>query len=1098
MKKLLIANRGEIAIRVARAAAALGIASVAVFTREDASSLHVMRADEAQRLPGHGVRGYLDAEAMIRIAKASGCDAVHPGYGFLSENAQFARLCRESDVTFVGPEIDQLSLFGDKAQARALAQRCGVALAAGTPGVASLDEARAFFASLPQGEAAIIKAIAGGGGRGMRVVQNAAEIEEAYRRCQSEAMSAFGNGDVYVERLIRRARHIEVQIVGDGQGNISHLYERDCTLQRRHQKLIEIAPSLTLPAAVRERIFAAAVSMAREVKYKSLGTFEFLYEPTPPKGQSDFIFMEANPRLQVEHTVTEEVTGIDLVCTQLQIADGASLPDLGLTQDNIPAPRGFAMQLRLNMEQLTANGDVVPSAGRLQVFDPPSGPGIRVDTFGYAGYETSASFDSLLAKLIVRTPRKEPLLDTGYRTLREFRIGGVATNTSLLLNLLKHPLVIADDIHTRFVEENLDQLVASVDHKARFFEAAPAAATVATLDNDDLVAPAGSVSVRSPIHGCVVGLEVSEGDIVHAGDSIAIMEAMKAEMVVHAPESGRVGRIVVTPGQTVSAEAVLLFIETMELEKLEGVADEVIDLDHLRPDLQELRARLEGLTDAGRPNAVAKRRKLDQRTARENIEDLCDDGSFVEYGGLLLAAQRGRRSLDELIEVSPADGTVTGTATVNAELFPDADTRCVVMSYDYTVFAGTQGFMAHRKMDRMMELARNIRAPFVLFSEGGGGRPGDTDYMGPSGLDLRTFRHFGLMSGVAPLVGIAAGRCFAGNAALLGACHVIIATEDSTIGMAGPAMIEAGGLGSFTPEQVGPAGIQTPNGVIDVLVKDEAAAVAAAKKYLGYFQGKLASWTCADQRLLRRVIPENRLRVYDIRGVIELLADEGSVMELRRAFAKGMVTAFVRVEGAPIGVIANNPIHLGGAIDADGADKAARFIQLCDAFDIPILSLCDTPGFMVGPDAEKTATVRHFARMFLAGASADTPFLSLVVRKAYGLGAQAMAGGAFSTGLFSLSWPSGELGAMGIEGAVRLAYRKELEAIEDLADRQRAFERYVAQLYADGRALNAATYMEIDDVIDPAETRSRIASALRAAPKKPTQNSPKRPFVDSW
>ena len=397
MKKLLIANRGEIAIRIARAAAALGIASVAVFTREDAASLHVMRADEAQPLPGHGVRGYLDAEAMIHIAKASGCDAVHPGYGFLSENAQFAQLCRESDVTFVGPEIDQLSLFGDKAKARALAQRCGVALAAGTAGVASLDEVQTFFASLPQGEAAIIKAVAGGGGRGMRVVQNAAEIEEAYRRCQSEAMSAFGNGDVYVERLVRRARHIEVQIVGDGQGNISHLYERDCTLQRRHQKLIEIAPSLTLPAAVRERIFAAAVSMAREVNYKSLGTFEFLYEPNPPKGQPDFIFMEANPRLQVEHTVTEEVTGIDLVCTQLQIADGASLPDLGLTQDNIPAPHGFAMQLRINMEQLAANGDVVPSAGRLQVFDPPSGPGIRVDTFGYAGYETSASFDSLLA-----------------------------------------------------------------------------------------------------------------------------------------------------------------------------------------------------------------------------------------------------------------------------------------------------------------------------------------------------------------------------------------------------------------------------------------------------------------------------------------------------------------------------------------------------------------------------------------------------------------------------------------------------------------------------------------------------------------------------
>lgn len=1098
MKKLLIANRGEIAIRIARAAASLDIETVAVFTPEDACSLHVIRADQAQQLPGQGVRGYLDAAAVINIATSNGCDAVHPGYGFLSENAQFAKLCRENGITFVGPEIEQLSLFGDKAQARALAESCGVALAAGTAGVASLDEVRDFFVSLPQGEAVIIKAVAGGGGRGMRVVQAADEIEEAYRRCQSEAMTAFGCGDVYVERLIRRARHIEVQIVGDGQGNVSHLYDRDCTLQRRHQKLVEIAPSLTLPLDVRDRIFAAAVSMAQDVKYKSLGTFEFLYEPNPPKGQPDFIFMEANPRLQVEHTVTEEVTGIDLVATQLQIADGASLLDLGLTQDNIPAPNGFAMQLRINMEQLVANGDVVPSAGKLQEFDPPSGPGIRVDTFGYAGYETNAGFDSLLAKLIVRVPRKEKLLETGYRTLREFRIGGVATNIPLLLNLLKHPTVITDEIHTRFVEENIEQLVASVDHKARFFEPAAAAVTSGTLAADDPVVPAGMVAVRSPVHGCLVGFDVSEGDIVHAGDSIAVMEAMKAEMVVHAPESGRVGRIVVTPGQTVSSDAVLLFIEVMELEKPEDVADEAVDLDHLRPNLEELLERRARLTDAARPKAVARRRRLGQRTARENIDDLCDEGSFVEYGGLLLAAQRGRRSLDELIELSPADGTVTGTATINAGLFPDADTRCVVMSYDYTVFAGTQGFLAHRKMDRMMELARNIRAPFVLFSEGGGGRPGDTDYMGPSGLDLQTFRHFGLMSGVAPLVGIAAGRCFAGNAALLGACHVIIATEDSTIGMAGPAMIEAGGLGSFTPEQVGPVAIQGPNGVIDVLVKDEAAAVAAAKKYLGYFQGNLASWTCADQRLLRRAIPENRLRVYDIRDVIELLADEGSVMELRQLFAKGMVTAFVRVEGVPMGVIANNPVHLGGAIDADGADKAARFIQLCDAFNIPILSLCDTPGFMVGPHAEKTATVRHFARMFLVGASTDVPFLSLVVRKAYGLGAQAMAGGAFLTGLFSLSWPSGELGSMGIEGAVRLAYRKELAAIEDIAERQREFERHVSQLYADGRALNAATYLEVDDVIDPAETRSRIVSALRAAPKKSTRNSPKRPFVDSW
>jgi acetyl-CoA carboxylase carboxyltransferase component len=490
---------------------------------------------------------------------------------------------------------------------------------------------------------------------------------------------------------------------------------------------------------------------------------------------------------------------------------------------------------------------------------------------------------------------------------------------------------------------------------------------------------------------------------------------------------------------------------------------------------------------------VARRRSTGQRTTRENVDDLVDLGSFVEYGPLVIAAQRRRRSVEDLIERTPADGMVAGIGTVNGR-------STIVMSYDYTVLAGTQGLQNHRKKDRLFELAERLRVPVVFFTEGGGGRPGDTDGVGVSGLDCMAFALFGGLSGLVPLVGITSGYCFAGNAAILGCCDVIIATEGSNIGMGGPAMIEGGGLGVYSPDEVGPMSVQVPNGVVDIVVADEAEAVAAAKQYLSYFAGPVAAgaWECADQRELRRVVPENRLRAYDVRAVVETLADTGSVLELRPHFGLGMVTALARVEGRPLGVIANNPTHLGGAIDADGADKAARFMQLCDAFDIPILFLCDTPGFMVGPEAEKTALVRHVSRMFVVGASLTVPFFTIVVRKGYGLGAQSMAGGSFKAPVFTVAWPTGEFGGMGLEGAVKLGFRKELEAVADPAEREVLYDEMVARMYEHGKALNTSTYFEIDDVIDPADSRRWITTALAAAPPPPPREGKKRPCVDTW
>lgn len=1085
---ILIANRGEIAIRIARACADLDIRSVAVFAEDDGASLHTRKADLAVPLRGRGVPAYLDMDQLIEVARTQGCDAIHPGYGFLAENAEFARRCQAAGLTFIGPAPEVLELFGDKAAARALAERCGVPLVAGINQAVSLEQAQAFCA---EHGAVMLKALAGGGGRGMRAVFEPAELAEAFARCQSEAQAAFGNGALYVEQLVRQARHIEVQVLGDGS-TVSHLWERDCSLQRRNQKLVEIAPSPDLDAKVRAAIIDCALQLAGAVNYRGIGTFEFLLDESQP---GKFYFMEANPRVQVEHTVTEQVTGVDLLQTQIQLIAGASLDQLGLRQP--PAVQGCAVQLRINLETLHADGSTRPAVGTLSAFDPPSGPGLRVDGYGYAGYPVSPSYDSLLAKLIATAPDYPAALRRAYRALCEFRLDGVASNLHLLQNLLRLPEVQGNRVSTRFVESRLGELLAAQPeaHAHRYFAVSQAQATAGPRPVD---APPGTQPLNTPSTGVLVCLEVAEGDAVAAGQTIAVLEAMKMEFEVRASHSGIVRALAAQPGDALAEGQALLFLEPAEVAAGHGHSEQSLDLAHIRADLAEVLERHARLTDERRPQAVAKRRKTGQRTVRENLADLLDDGSFIEYGALALAAQRRRRSAEELMELSPADGLVAGIGTVNAGQFGSETARCMTIAYDYTVFAGTQGVINHKKTDRMLQLAEQWRLPLVLFAEGGGGRPGDTDFVGVAGLDCHTFVGMARLSGLVPLVGVVSGRCFAGNAALLGCCDVIIATENASIGMAGPAMIEGGGLGSFRPEEVGPVSVQGPNGVIDVRVADEAEAVAVAKQYLSYFQGSLADWDCADQRELRQVIPENRLRVYDIRRVIELLADHDSVLELRRQFAPGLITALIRIEGKPFGLIANNPAHLGGAIDAVAGDKAARFMQLCDAHDLPILSLCDTPGFMVGPEAEKQATVRHVSRMFVAAASLSVPFFTVVLRKGYGLGAQAMAAGSFHSPLFTIAWPSGEFGAMGLEGAVRLGFAKELAAQADAAAQQALFDKLVAKAYEQGKGLNMASYLEIDAVIDPAETRAWLLRGLNAAPRPAARTGKKRPFVDTW
>ncbi|MDF2444474.1 MAG: hypothetical protein JWR01_2677, partial [Subtercola sp.] len=988
---VLVANRGEIAVRIVRAAHSAGLRTVALFTADEADALHVAEADVGRRLAGTGPAAYLDGDDILAAARETGATLVHPGYGFLSESPEFSRACAEAGLVFVGPAAETLELFGDKAAARGLAERSGVPVLPATGSPVSVQQARDFFAGAGGG-AVMVKAVAGGGGRGMRVVLEPGALEPALERCASEALRGFGRGDLFVERYLPRSRHIEVQLVGDGVDAL-HLGTRDCSLQRRHQKLIEIAPAPGLEPGVADRMTGAALALARAVGLRGLATVEFLLDIDHPEA---FYFIEVNPRLQVEHGITELVTGTDIVRAQLAVAQGATLAETGLLAARERAADGIAIEARVTTVVSAGAGGghgVGHGVGSVITrFDPPEGAGIRVDTGGFAGLVVGSLFDPLLAKVMVHETSGDlkTALDRTVAALRAFTIEGPGTNLSALIALLE-TLSNGVQLSTTLVDDLAD--------------ADPAATATAS--------PGSLVPLLAGMSGTVLSVPVQVGEQVQRGQTLVVVEAMKMEQEISAPGHGTVESLAVEPGQQV------LLGHPVALLRLSGLgataeADAIVDPEHLRADVAENRRRHGATEDAARAEAVARRHARGKRTARENIADLADDGRLVEYGSLVIAAQRRRRSVDDLEANTPADGLVAGFVRVGGR-------EVVALAYDYTVLAGTQGLQSHRKAERMFDLALRQNTPVVVFAEGGGGRPGDTDNQAKAtGMDLGTFVALGRLNGRVPTVAIASGRCFAGNAAIVGASDLAIATEDANIGMGGPAMIEGGGLGRVDASTIGPAAMQYGIGVVDVLVADEAAATAAAKTYLGFFRGRHTDWEEHDQRLLRSIVPGRRSRPFDIRRVIGLLADVGSALELRGGFAPGMVTTLATIEGWPVGIVANDGRHLGGAIDSDGAGKMARFLGLCDNYGIPVVTLTDTPGFMVGPESETTGAVRHFGRLFTVGPNLSVPLVNVILRKSYGLGGQAMAGGGFRVPTAIVAWPTGELGAMGPEGAVRL------------------------------------------------------------------------------
>ncbi|WP_026917769.1 acetyl-CoA carboxylase family protein [Gordonia shandongensis] len=1033
---LLIANRGEIALRIIATARDLGIETVAVYATDDAAAPHVAAADRSVALPGAGPAGYLDGAAVIAAARAAGADTVHPGYGFLSENADFARACADAGLVFAGPGPDVLGRFGDKQAARAAARDLGLEVLAATEPGADLAEIEAFAAARSSG--ILLKARAGGGGRGIRMVGPGDDLAVEYRSAVAEAELGFGDPRVFAEEFLTGARHVEVQIAGDGRRAIA-VGDRDCSTQRRRQKVIETAPAPGVTPDVRAALHDAAERLCAAAGYRGLATVEFLVAGTR------WVFLEVNPRIQVEHTVTEEVTGLDLVAVSLLLAAGLDLADSGVPA--APTSTGTAIQARVTLT----------SAGTMTGFTPPTGPGIRVDTVGRPGLALSSRYDPLLAKVIVRAPSRGAALTKMAHALDAFVIDGVETDLDLLRRIIADDEFRDGPVDTGYLDRRHDLVAVDL----------PEGLEEGRTDADGTPA-------RAPFAGTVVDVADPDTTVVR-GAPLAVVEAMKMQHEIVAPQTVTVTHRLVDRGRTVRAGQEVLLWRPASNDAAGDAAEPTVSA-RARADLEDVLDRHRLTRDEARPDAVARRRRLGRRTARENIDDLVDEGSLVEYGPLVLAAQKARRSVEDLIANTPADGLVGGLASIGAAAVGRDRAAAVVMSYDYTVLAGTQGWRNHAKTDRLLDIAERRGLPVVLFAEGGGGRPGDTDYDIIAGLDVPTFRAMGRIRAHAPSIAVVSGRCFAGNAALAGTCDILIATPDANIGMGGPAMISGGGLGDFPPEAIGPVEVQRRNGVIDIVADDEAHAVDLARRVLGCFQGPVGEWAAPDPELARRVVPENRLRAYDVHRALNSIADVDSVIELGADHAPGMITAFMRVEGRPFGVIANSTAHLGGAIDAAGADKLADFLDLCQMRGMPIVSLCDTPGFMVGPESEEAATVRRFSRLFAVGARLTVPFGAVILRKGYGLGAMAMTAGSFRAPQFTVAWPTGEIGGMGLEGAVRLGFAKELAAAPDDAARDALYDDLVAMMYDRGRGLSAATTFEIDDVIDPADTRAWIAT----------------------
>jgi acetyl/propionyl-CoA carboxylase alpha subunit/acetyl-CoA carboxylase carboxyltransferase component len=1125
-ERVLIANRGEIAIRIARAAAGLGVESVAVYAPADAQGLHLRAASVAHPI-GAGaqaardpVRAYLDIDAMIEVARASGADCVHPGYGFLSENAEFARRCAQVGIVFVGPRPETLALFGDKVSARAFAQAQGVPVVPGSAqALASVEEALAQAAAI--GYPVMLKAAAGGGGRGMRQVERAEDLPEAFARCQGEAQAAFGDASVFVEKIVQRPRHIEVQILGDGRGGVVHLHERDCSVQQRNQKVVEIAPAPGLDPALRQRLLDDALRLARAANYLNAGTVEFLVRPET----GEHFFIECNPRIQVEHTITEAVTGIDLVEAQFRIAAGASLADLGLAdQAAVGRPRGYAIQSRL----------VSTGAGVLSAYREPSGPGVRVDACGYLGLAPPPQFDPLLGKLIVQSNSLgsfESAVDRSLRALDEFHVAGVPTNREQLRAILSHPVVRAGDARTTLLAEVpalaapggapagtdgspaagarntlrfLDEQAAALGRTGR--PAAPAAPARPALALRD-----GLQAAEAPMAGSVIELKVAAGATVAAGDTLVVITAMKMETAVTAPCAGTVVELQpLAAGDAVAAGEVLVLLAPAAGDAAGAVARDPADSwAPVLAEVETLRAMARArLSPNSREPGVVRQRDRGKLTCRERIERLLDAGSFHEIGSL-----SGFASYD-------ADGAI-------AEFTPSnhvggwgriASRTAIVCADDFTSRGGHADGSIAAKSVYLDRLSIELKVPSLRLldgSSGGGsvaamvpkqekagggvqessgaiqaGRPRVT---GGGGSFLPAHLHSTMYTeqlATVPVVNLLLGSVVGIGAAKAVLGHFSVMVRDiAQLFVAGPPVVSHAMGYEVTKEDLGGWHIHCTNGSVDNLAESEDEAMAMARRFLSYLPPSAfevppvlppdpADPPDRRDEELFTLIPRKRTTTFDVRRAIRLMADRGSFFEIGPLWGTDQVTGFVRFNGHPMGVIASDSRHVnGGALTADGCDKLRRHLDLCDSFHIPVLNLVDNPGFAVGIEHEMAGTIRKGGEWMVAFAQVSVPIFTVLMRRSFGV-----AGNNYATPRAAVSmrvvWPAADVGGIPPEGGIEAAYKRQLAEAADPAALRAEINARIESARGPVGPLNR---FQMEEMIDPRDTRRLICEWVENA-----------------
>jgi acetyl/propionyl-CoA carboxylase alpha subunit/acetyl-CoA carboxylase carboxyltransferase component len=1126
-RRVLIANRGEIAIRIAHAAAGLGVESVAVHAAVDDRSLHTRVATHSRSIggPGDAVSAYLDVDAVLAAAQASGCDCVHPGYGFLAENAEFARRCAEENLTFIGPSPAALTLFGNKVAARDLAQSLGIPLVPGSAvPLASAADAAALAGEV--GYPVMLKAAAGGGGRGMRRVDRETGLAEAFDRCRSEAEAAFGHSELFLERLIQRPRHIEVQILADGHGNVVHLYERDCSVQLRNQKVVEIAPAANLSAELRASLHGDAVRLAGASGYVNAGTVEFLVVPET----GEYFFIECNPRIQVEHTITEQVLGIDLVEAQFHIAAGATLADLGL--DRPHPPRGFAVQARV----------VATGPGTLVAYKEPSGPGVRVDAAGYLGYTPPPQFDPLFAKVIGWGASLPAAADRTRRALEAFHIAGLPTNLAQLTAILDQPAVRGGEARTTLLAEVPDlagpapmgtgAATAATPALELLTEQAAALTTGTTVGPLPAATPragpqiqveTGQEAVVAPMAATLVEWRVEVGTAVAPGDTIAVLSAMKMETLVTAPDAGVITAVAdLDPGAAVAGGQILAALDPTASggravthrpeDGWQPVLDEVATLQQL--------AHARFAPDSTDPGVV-RQRSRGKLTCRERIDLLLDPGSFHEVGSLT-----GFASYDDrggIGAFTPANH-VGGWGRVDGR-------TAVVCADDFTSRGGHADGAIGAKSLHLDRLSVQLQVPSVRLldgSSGGGsvaamvpvqrkegesaaressgaitaGRPrvsggggsflpghlGSTEYA----EQLTTVPVVNVLLG--SVVGIGAAK------AVLGHFSVMVA-DIAQLFVAGPPVVAHAMGYDVTKEDLGDWRIHCRNGSVDNLAETEEDALAQTRRFLSYLPASvyeappILSPDTADPATRRDeelfgLVPRKRTTTFDIRRAISLLADRGSFFEVGPLWGTDQVVGFVRFNGHPMGVIASDSRHVnGGALTADGCDKLTRHLDLCDLFHLPVLNLVDNPGFAVGIEHEVRGTIRKGGEWMIAFAQTAVPVFTVIVRRSFGVAGNNYATPRLQPGM-RVAWPSADVGGIPPEGGIEAAYKRQLAEAADPAALRAEIEARIESARGPIGPLNR---FQMEEMIDPRDTRSLICEWVQTAYQVVSQPARLRP-----